>query len=308
MDIMEFDAASKTGVEDIREILEASQYTPILGRYKIFIIDEVHMLSKSAFNALLKTLEEPPKHVKFIFATTELHKVPETVLSRCMTFQLRPVTEEALNHHLIKIADLEGFTLEVEAAAIMTEESEGSVRDALSMLEQATMLAHDSKAITADMILSMLGSARQSDINQLLNLVIDAKTQEALEYTEKILKSGCEPMALHKHLQKELYKTIAERVSNKNDLKLSNLLYLWQILLKQTENIKNSAAPDNILKAAVIVLAHTSQFQCIEDLMIYGDNLRESPNEKSNKPSDTGNSLINNVLKKFPGSIASEVE
>ena len=153
LDIMEFDAASRTGVDDIREVIEATQYAPVLGRYKIFIIDEVHMLSKSAFNALLKTLEEPPAHVKFIFATTEVQKVPETVLSRCMTFRLHPVSSDALAEYLISIAQKEGFSLEKDAADLIAEESEGSVRDALSILEQSLMISAKTKIIP-----QMLGS------------------------------------------------------------------------------------------------------------------------------------------------------
>lgn len=330
MDIMEFDAASRTGVDDIREIIDASQYMPVLGRYKIFLIDEVHMLSKSAFNALLKTLEEPPAHVKFIFATTEIHKIPETILSRCMTFQLNPVSSEALSNHLISISTKEGFNLEKNAAEIISEESEGSVRDSLSILDQAMMLSQDTKNINPDTIINMLGGARVNDIEILLNLILKAETKEALSKSEELLQNGADPFVIYKNLQNGLYKLITEKVRNSGGVEyaLSNLLYLWQIFLKQTENMKNSSYPEHVLNAAIVILAHTASFPNIEDLMIKGgssQNNTPSLNETKkpeiakkieeitgNKinvvPPSKSNELVSNILNKFPGSIASEIE
>ncbi|MDR3224106.1 MAG: DNA polymerase III subunit gamma/tau [Holosporales bacterium] len=294
LDVMEFDAASRTGVEDIREIIEASQYSPVVGKFKIFIIDEVHMLSKNAFNALLKILEEPPLHVKFIFATTELHKIPETILSRCITFQLNPVRLSAVADHLVTISQKEGFALSKSAADVISEESEGSVRDALSILDQAMMLSQETKDIEEDSVISMLGSVRSSDISNLLGLILAAKTKESLDKTDSLLQNGCDPCMLFKRLQTALYREIVENVRNTDKLAISNLLHIWQVLLGQTENMKQAARPGYVLVAAIAILAHTASFPQIEELMI-------------KKPPSKGN-LVNDILSKFPGSKATEIE
>ena len=154
---MEMDAASHTGIDDIREIIETVRYLPVTARYKIYILDEVHMLSKNAFNALLKTLEEPPAHVKFIFATTEIRKVPITILSRCQRFDLRRVTIDKLKLHYKNIATKENVTIDDDALDIITIAADGSVRDGLSILDQA--IAVDSENITAKQLQDMLGLA-----------------------------------------------------------------------------------------------------------------------------------------------------
>jgi DNA polymerase-3 subunit gamma/tau len=294
-DILEFDAASRTGVDDIRDIIDGAQYMPILKRYKIFIIDEVHMLSKSAFNALLKTLEEPPSHVKFIFATTEVRKIPETIISRCMTFQLSPVSSESISGHLIKIAQSEGGSLEKEAADIIAESSEGAVRDSLSILEQAIMLADDSKSVSSDMVISILGSARVSDIEALLHSILSGKTKDSLESVENLINNGGDPFSIYKGLQSALYRRIVDSV--KGDVgTLSNLLYIWQILMRQTDKMKFSDSPEKILNAAIIIAAHTAAFPKIEDLFIDSGTI------------DTSGKLIDDVLSKFQGASAFEVE
>ncbi|MDR1233880.1 MAG: DNA polymerase III subunit gamma/tau [Holosporales bacterium] len=307
MDIMEFDAASRTGVDDIREIIDSTQYAPVLGRYKIFIIDEVHMLSKSAFNALLKTLEEPPQHVKFIFATTEMHKIPETVLSRCMVFPLRPVSFDALSNYLIDIAKREGTTLDDGAARVICEESGGSVRDALSLLEQSMMLSDDDNIIASKSVLEMLGSVASSEIESLWNLILSSKTKESLAKIESFMKGGADPTILYKSLQNALYKLIVKRVNDgvgrHDNTSITNLLYLWQILLKQSENLKNAHFPEYVLNATVIILSITSSFQNIEEMMINNDNPNVIPSK-----SDKTNEVIDSILNKFPGSVASEVE
>jgi DNA polymerase-3 subunit gamma/tau len=295
MDVMEFDAASRTGVDDIREIVESTQYVPVLGKSKIFIIDEVHMLSKSAFNALLKTLEEPPPHVMFIFATTELSKVPETVLSRCMTFQLNPIPTSKLAEHVLAIAKEEGLEMEAEAAEIVATESGGSVRDALSMLDQIIMLSHKGGNITSDTVIKTIGGARQCDIDAILDFVLAGSPSEATQLADCVIVSGCAPFTLFSNLQSTLYKRITEHVKKK-DKNLSNLLYLWQILLKQTENMKNAERPEHVLIAAIVILAHTASFPKIEDLMIK-DRTTESGSDN----------LMQKILARFPGSDVSEI-
>ena len=317
LDIMEFDAASRTGVDDIREVIDATQYAPVLGRYKIFIIDEVHMLSKSAFNALLKTLEEPPAHVKFIFATTEVQKVPETVLSRCMTFRLNPVAPEALTEYLILVAQKENFTLEKDAAAMISEESEGSVRDALSILEQALMISEETHIVTLDNVLNMLGGATSNDVKILLSLILQSKTQEALAKSQELFAKGTDPYVLFKNMQNVLYRLIVNTVNGKiRDYSLSNLLYIWQIFLKQTENLRNASFPEYVLNAAVVILAQTASFPDISKLMI--KNIESDKNKTFNEvekilgekvmaSQDSSRNVLDNVLNKFPGSVAKEV-
>ena len=327
MDIMEFDAASRTGVDDIREIIDATQYAPIQGRYKIFIIDEVHMLSKSAFNALLKTLEEPPTHVKFIFATTELNKIQETILSRCMTYQLKPITHDVLSLYLINICEKEGILLEKDAASIVAEESEGSVRDALSIIEQAIMSLGDAKTINVDIVTKLLGSARICEIKALLNHILLGKTEEAIKISESLIQNNADPFAIYKQLQTMLYKIIVDTAKNKNsEYNLSNLLYLWQIFLKQTETIKNSTHPEFILNAAIVIMAHTASFPKIDSLMIkdtennvintqstnnqskLASKLESIMGEKVQPLNDQKSKLIENVLEKFPGATITEIE
>jgi DNA polymerase-3 subunit gamma/tau len=296
MDIMEFDAASRTGVDDIREIIDSSQYAPILGRYKIYIIDEVHMLSKSAFNALLKTLEEPPPHVKFIFATTEIHKIPETILSRCMTFQLKPVFHSSLLEYLNSIAGKEGYVLELDAGNAIAEESGGSVRDSLSILEQAIMLTSDDKKITPEIVINMLGGATNQEIEDVMRFILSADTKQALSKTEALLSKGADPFVIYKNIQNCLYKMIVKTVNGEEHPQhsIQNLLYIWQILLRQTENIHNSDYPEQVLNAAVVIIAITASFQKIGDLFIKNG----SPN----------NQVIDRILSKFDGIRVNEIE
>src|SRR5687768_199393 len=170
VDVIEMDAASRTGVDDVRELIEAVRYRPVVARYKVYIIDEVHMLSRQAFNALLKTLEEPPPHVKFIFATTEIRKVPVTVLSRCQRFDLRRLDAGTLTANLRNIATLEQIEVDDNALAMIARAAEGSVRDAQSILDQA--IAHGAGRVTAEAVRSMLGLADRARIVDLFEHVM----------------------------------------------------------------------------------------------------------------------------------------
>src|SRR5438046_3309369 len=181
VDVLEMDAASHTGIDDVREILEGVRYAPILARYKVYIIDEVHMLSEKAFNAFLKTLEEPPPHVKFIFATTEIRKVPVTVLSRCQRFDLRRIETEALSLHLADIAQKEQVDIEPAALSLIARAAEGSVRDGLSLLDQA--IAHHpggSAAIAAESVRDMLGLADRGRVLDLFETLMGGEIAAAL--------------------------------------------------------------------------------------------------------------------------------
>src|ERR1700733_14740305 len=189
-DVVEMDAASRTGVDDVREIIEATRYRPIQARTKVFIVDEVHMLSRNAFNALLKTLEEPPPHVKFVFATTELRKVPITVLSRCQRFDLRRVRIAELAQHFAHIARQEGVVVESGALEQIARAADGSVRDGLSILDQA--IAQADGAITESAVIDMLGLADRGLMFDLLDAVMAGQPRQALEITDRAYERGAD--------------------------------------------------------------------------------------------------------------------
>ena len=186
MDVIEMDAASKTGVDDIREIIDNVKYKPVNCKYKIFIIDEVHMLSKSAFNALLKTLEEPPPHIKFIFATTEVKKIPITIISRCQRFDLHRVETTILTNHLNSIAKKEEAKINQDAMALIVRSADGSVRDGLSLLDQA--IANEKDQITADSIILMLGLADRGTIFDLMEAIFKGDAMLLLEFITEFIK------------------------------------------------------------------------------------------------------------------------
>ncbi|PCJ86368.1 MAG: DNA polymerase III subunit gamma/tau [Hyphomicrobiales bacterium] len=276
VDVIEMDAASHTSINDIREIIEASRYKPATARYKVYIIDEVHMLSTAAFNGLLKTLEEPPAHVKFIFATTEIRKVPVTVLSRCQRFDLRRIDADTMIHFLTGIADLEKVSIADDAKRLIARASEGSVRDALSLLDQA--IAHGatggaaggSNEIGEDALRDMLGLADSARIIDLFELLMSGKIAEALAELNEQYNSGADPMVVlsdlaeFTHLLTRL--KVAPGVQDQGALsprekergtelaaKLSMrvLSSTWQILLKGIQEVANAPTP---LAAADMVL------------------------------------------------------
>ena len=191
VDVMEMDAASRTGVDDIREIIDSVHYRAASARYKIYIIDEVHMLSKNAFNALLKTLEEPPEHVKFIFATTEIRKVPVTVLSRCQRFDLRRIEPEDMLAMLRRIADAEGAAIADDALALITRAAEGSARDAQSLLDQA--ISHGAGETTAIQVRAMLGLADRGRVLDLIDLIAKGEAAGALSELGAQYADGADP-------------------------------------------------------------------------------------------------------------------
>src|SRR5690606_26444968 len=190
-DVFEMDAASRTGIGDIREIIEAVRYAPSMARYKIYIIDEVHMLSTAAFNGLLKTLEEPPPHVKFVFATTEIRKVPVTVLSRCQRFDLRRVEISVLAAHFRRIAEAENARIDEDALTLIARAAEGSVRDGLSLLDQA--IAHGAGQADAGLVRDMLGLADRGQVFALLDDLLHGRLPEALDNLASQYSLGADP-------------------------------------------------------------------------------------------------------------------
>jgi DNA polymerase-3 subunit gamma/tau len=198
LDVIEMDAASKTGVDDVREIIDNVKYKPVASQYKIFIIDEVHMLSKNAFNALLKTLEEPPSHVKFIFATTEVKKIPITIISRCQRFDLHRIQKKTLTSHLLLISDKEKIKISNDALALIVRAADGSVRDGLSLLDQA--ISNESDEISLKSIIDMLGLADRGNIFDLINSILNGNAIMALEIYNRIHKSGADILMIFDEL------------------------------------------------------------------------------------------------------------
>ena len=180
IDVIEIDAASNTGVDDVREIIESCRYKPTTGKYKIFIIDEVHMLSKSAFNALLKTLEEPPEHVKFMLATTETYKIPETILSRVLKFDLKKVEQPVIAQYLSSICHRENISADAESLSLIAKAADGSIRDGLSILDQAINMSEKNEIVVAD-VKSMLNISNDSDVLDLLESIFSANVKETIQ-------------------------------------------------------------------------------------------------------------------------------
>ena len=199
-DVLELDAASRTGVADMRELLDGARYSPVSARFKVYVIDEVHMLSIAAFNALLKTLEEPPDHVKFIFATTEIRKVPVTVLSRCQRFDLKRLDTQALGEHLGRVAEREGASVSDEGLALIARAAEGSVRDGLSILDQAIVQASEGETVRAEAVRDMLGLGDRGRLMDVFDMAVHARGKDALAELDDQLLAGGEPLVLLKDL------------------------------------------------------------------------------------------------------------
>ncbi len=284
VDVMEMDAASNTSVNDIREIIDSVHYRAASARYKIYIIDEVHMLSTSAFNALLKTLEEPPAHVKFIFATTEIRKVPVTVLSRCQRFDLRRIEPEVMIKLLRKIADAEGAEIAEDALFLITRAAEGSARDATSLLDQA--ISHGAGETTAEQVRAMLGLADRGRVMDLFEMVMRGDAAGAIGELGAQYADGADPMAVLRDLAEITHwisvvkitpvaaedPTIAtdERargVTLAETLPMRALTRMWQMLLKALE--EGAAAPNAMMAAemAVIRLTHVAELPSPEELV-----------------------------------------
>ncbi|MFG7489123.1 DNA polymerase III subunit gamma/tau [Methylorubrum rhodesianum] len=275
MDVLEMDAASHTGIDDVRGIIDGIRYAPVSARYKVYIVDEVHMLSEKAFNAFLKTLEEPPPHAKFVFATTEIRKVPVTILSRCQRFDLRRVEADVLSAHLKKICAAEGVEAEDEALAAVTRAAEGSVRDALSLLDQA--IAHGAGAVTAAGVRDMLGLADRSRIVDLFEAAMRGDVPAAFAEIRAQYDAGADPavvlsdLAGFTHLVTRL-KLVpgaeadptlseAERVRGAQfagRLPVRALSRAWQILLKALPEVQAAPRPLAAAEMAIVRLAYAA--------------------------------------------------
>jgi len=274
-DVLEMDAASRTGVDDIRELIEGVRYLPVNARYKIYIIDEVHMLSKNAFNALLKTLEEPPEHVKFIFATTEIRKIPVTVLSRCQRFDLKRVDAETLAAYFGTIAEKENSNVEENALALMARAAEGSVRDGLSLLDQA--IAHGGGTVSAEQVRDMLGLADRTRILDLLETVFKGEIKESLGILRSQYDSGADPVVIIQDLLELTHwltslKVTPEAANNvamsggdvargqtmAEKLGMASLSRAWQMLLKGLDEVRKAPMAIAAAEMVLVRLAYAS--------------------------------------------------
>ena len=284
VDVIEMDAASHTGINDIREIIDAARYRPATARYKVYIIDEVHMLSNAAFNGLLKTLEEPPEHVKFIFATTEIRKVPITVLSRCQRFDLRRIEQSKLIGLLRRISDAEGIRISDEALMLIARAGEGSARDSLSLLDQA--MAHGAGAVEAEDLRQMLGLADRARVIDLFGHVMAGRIEEALSELQAQYEVGADPaivltdLADFTHLvtrmkvapksADEASVTEAERARGRDyaeNLSVRLLSRAWQILLKGVQEVQAASKPLAAADMVLVRLAYAADLPDPGDLM-----------------------------------------
>ena len=316
IDVIEMDAASKTGVDDIREIIDNVKYRPVNCKYKIFIIDEVHMLSKNAFNALLKTLEEPPEHIKFIFATTEAKKIPVTIISRCQRFDLRRIDDNSLNKHLELIAKKENIKIDQDAISLIVRASEGSARDGLSLLDQS--LNNQNENISAISIINMLGLADRGNIFDLMEKILEGNAPTSLEIYNQIYQSGADVIMIFDEMLKVTHFLTQLKIlpELKNDsqipeferkkgfeisekISLSSLGNVWQVLFKGYQELQSGLnlfqhgemliirliyiydgpSPDDLIKKIEIKL----------DTQNVNNNLNQTIIQKDKSPSLTNN-------------------
>ncbi len=287
MDVLEMDAASRTGIDDIREIIEDSGFRPASAPYKVYIIDEVHMLSKNAFNGLLKLLEEPPEHVKFIFATTEVRKIPVTVLSRCQRFDLRRIEPELMVTHLTEIAEKEGVEIAVEALGLIARASEGSVRDALSLLDQAIARGSaEGKRITEQVVRDMMGLADRERVLDLLDHVLAGNIAAALEEMRAQYDLGADPLDILRDLLELTHwltrfqvtgtapadaamsqAKVERSAAMAKQVPMSALSRTWQILLKGLAEAQQAPRPLDAVEMVLVRLGYSANLPTPEDLV-----------------------------------------
>ena len=284
MDVLELDAASRTKVDEMRELLDGVRYAPVEARYKVYVIDEVHMLSTAAFNALLKTLEEPPPHAKFIFATTEIRKVPVTILSRCQRFDLRRVEPDVIVGNLEQLALAEGVKIEAEGLLLIARAAEGSVRDAQSMLDQAMVQAERGQVVSAEQVRDMLGLADRGQTIGLLEEAVRGHTAEALQAFRVLHGFGADPVQVlgdlleHAHgasLAKALgpdaltlpKEQAARLAAMGSELSAGVLSRLWQMLLKAQDEARRAGDPKAAAEMAIIRLCYAAELPGPEEAL-----------------------------------------
>ena len=284
IDVLELDAASRTKVDEMRELLDGVRYAPVEARYKVYIIDEVHMLSTAAFNALLKTLEEPPPHAKFIFATTEIRKVPVTILSRCQRFDLRRVEPEVIAQRLEEIAAKEGAKIEAEGLTLIGRAAEGSVRDGLSMLDQAIVQTGSGAVVTAEAIRDMLGLADRGQTIGLMEEIAKGRVAEALAAFRTLYGFGADPVQVLGDLLEHAHGAALAKALGPDSLGLPKdqaarltalgagmsggvLSRLWQLLLKAQDEARRAGDPKAAAEMAIIRLCYAADLPGPEEAL-----------------------------------------
>ena len=302
LDVLEMDAASRTGIDDVRELIESSKYNPTSAKYKVVILDEVHMLSKQAFNGLLKTLEEPPPHLKFIFATTEVKKIPVTIISRCQRFDLHRVSIRDLLANLKKILKIENGKISDGALILIAKAAEGSVRDSLSILDRALVSQNiEEKIIDENFVRKMLGIADRSKVLNLLDLIFQGEQKKSIEQLREMVDEGIEPTNFLNDLLEIIYfiqqkKSIGNFDSDllisefeqeiigkiSNNIKIPTIIVFWQLILKVLEELSIVSNPILSLEMLVIRLVHLKEMPSYENILelLKKDNLIQE--EQSN--------------------------
>ncbi|HWU25695.1 MAG TPA: DNA polymerase III subunit gamma/tau [Rhizomicrobium sp.] len=328
VDVQEMDAASRTGIDDVREIIEGVRYAPASARYKVYIIDEVHMLSKQAFNGLLKTLEEPPPHVKFVFATTEIRKVPVTVLSRCQRFDLRRIETDELVRHLAAIAQSEKVEVEPQGLGSIARAAEGSVRDALSLLDQA--IAHgEGGTITAESVRAMLGLADRGRILDLFEKVMGGRIAEALDELGELYDHGAEPVAVMQDLLETTHFLTRVKVAPGAEgffdggsseatraaataakLSVPALTRAWQMLLKGLFEVRDATKPIAAAEMALVRLAFAADLPPTDKLvrdLLEGETVepRARPSAPASPPSPSPRASLGAAVAAAPRTVPS---
>ena len=287
LDVLEMDAASRTGIDDIRELIESSKYNPTSAKYKIIILDEVHMLSKQAFNGLLKTLEEPPPHLKFIFATTEVKKIPVTIVSRCQRFDLHRVSIRNLLANLKKILKIENGKISDGALILIAKAAEGSVRDSLSLLDRALVTQNiEEKEIDEGFVRRMLGIADRSKILNLLNFIFQGEQKKSLTQLKEMINEGIEPTNFLNDLLEIIYfiqqkKSIGNFDSDlsipeseqeiigkiSNNINMPTLIIFWQLILKGLDELSIVSSPILSLEMLIVRLVHLKEMPSYENIL-----------------------------------------
>ena len=335
IDVLEMDAASKTGIDDIRELIDSSKYNPTSAKYKIYIIDEIHMLSKQAFNGLLKTLEEPPQHLKFIFATTEVKKIPVTIISRCQRFDLHRVSINTLFNHLKKISSIENGKITDKALMLITQLAEGSVRDGLSLLDKALINQNaTNKEIDDIFVRKMLGITERIKILELFKLIFDGDRKMAISHLRKIVDEGIEPIRFLNEFLEVIY--LMERDKNlgdvssdlsvseaeqkmihsiSKDISSSTLTIFWQFIIKSLNELTMVANQIISLEMLVIRLIHLKGMPDYQEILeLFNKNNIETGEEESkfdntintteinldSKPSSKTSNQIKNTIQTKP--------
>jgi len=309
IDVIEMDAASRTGIADIREIIDSVNYSPSSARYKIYIIDEVHMLSKAAFNGLLKTLEEPPSHVKFIFATTEVQKIPLTILSRCQRFDLKRFDKDMIKLLINKVCEKEMVSIEDPIIDLIAKASGGSARDSLSLLDQAMALSNDGN-ISEEKIRQMLGLSDQSRIIDLYEFISNTEIEKALLEVKNQVDIGIDPVNLIESLGDLIHELTRLKVTDSKDDNLSlgpdgfnrikllkdkisvkHLSRYWQMILKASSEVKNFSKPLAALEMAIIRMSYISDLPTPDEIIKKIEENKTESSEKKSHNSDPNNSI-----------------